>query len=61
MNTKRIQLLDDALSERGIVPFFASDIPLVNELCEVIGILHRELESRGMTADQIRSLVGEAR
>jgi hypothetical protein len=60
MNTQRIKLLEEALSENGIVPVFATDIPLVNELCEVIGILHRELEARGMTAQQIQKIVGEA-
>ncbi len=60
MNVNRMKLLDEALSESGVVPFFAADIPLVNELCELLGILHRELELSGMTADQIRNLVGEA-
>ena len=60
MNTKRMNLLDAALSETGIVPIFAADIPLADELSEIIGILHRELESRGMTADEIRDLVGRA-
>jgi hypothetical protein len=61
MNINRIKLLDEALSEGGIVPIFASDIPLVNDLCDLLGILHRELEARGMTQEEIRNLVGEAR
>jgi hypothetical protein len=60
MNDKRINLLEDALSENGVVPFFASDIPVVDELCEIIGILHRQLEARGMTAEEIKKAIGEA-
>ena len=55
----RVELLDGALSESGLCPFHAGDAPLVNELCEIIGILHRRLESTygPMTAEEIREVV----
>ncbi len=50
--------LDSALSESGCITFAAISQPLVTELCEIIGSLHRALESKGMTSDQIREHVG---
>lgn len=43
---KRIELMNEALGESGIVPFHAIDTPLVSELCEIIGVLYRGLEEK---------------
>lgn len=53
----RVKMLDSMLSERGFVCFFAVAQPAINNAAELLGILHRELERRGMTEDEIRELV----
>lgn len=60
MNKQRIEILERALSESGCIPFHAMDAPLVAELCEIIGILHRELESQGVNAEAIKKGVGDS-
>jgi len=54
---KDIELLNKALSESGIVPFHAVDQRLVTDLCDIIGALYRELQSRGTTTEQIETAV----
>jgi hypothetical protein len=55
--TQNQELLEEALSESGIVCFHSVDQPLVSQLCDVIGALHRTLEGAGMTAAAISEAV----
>lgn len=51
------RLLNQALSDRGIVTTGEGDARLVNALCEIIGILHRALEDSGRGGFEIEALV----
>jgi hypothetical protein len=42
---KRIELMREALSEKRIETVSPADQDLVDELCEIIGSLHRSLEN----------------
>ena len=53
---KQVKTLNEALEDNGIICFAKIDQPLVTELCEVIGTLYRELQSKGMTEAQIEGL-----
>lgn len=60
--SKRVELLRHALSENGIVCFNTIDQPLVTELCEIIGVLHRKLEfgPTGYLPSDIEEAVAES-
>ena len=60
MKTKHQQnldLLNEALSESGIVCFHNIDQPLVSRLCDIIGFLYRGLEVKGMIEKEIEELI----
>lgn len=52
--TTKMDVFDDALSERGVVPLHAIDNAVCHVMSDIIGCLHRQLEARGVTPDQIR-------
>ena len=57
MTTKQsVETMNKALSESGIVCFAAINQPLVDNLCETIGVLYRALQAHGMTEEQIEAL-----
>ena len=50
----KLDIFDHALTENGIVAIHAIDQPLATAVSDIIGGLHRMLEARGMTAEEIR-------
>jgi len=54
---RAVRDLEDALSENGIVCLHAIDQPLVTNMCDIIGILHRKLEAFGMSGEEIAKMV----
>jgi len=50
---RRVELLRESLGEQGPLPLYSIDAPLVKSLCDIIGSLHRMLEAKGMTAEEI--------
>ncbi len=64
---RRIKLMNEALSETGITPFFAADQALVNELCEIMKVLHQHIScnysfnrSDGFTDPEIEDWIRES-
>ncbi len=57
MSNTQIRVMEEALTESGIIPFHRDDEPLTTELSEIIGILFRALQANGMTESQIKELV----
>jgi len=53
MKNKRVELMNEALSEHGIMPFHSLDNPLTDELCEIIGSLYRLCQTLGQTEKDI--------
>jgi hypothetical protein len=52
-----INLMNEALDERGIVCLHVLDQGLTDYLCEVIGALHRTLTAQGLTDNQINEAI----
>lgn len=58
---KKIQLLNEALSEGGIFIDNREFQPIIDNLCDIIGVLHRLLNSGpyGFTDDEINKWLSE--
>ena len=53
----RKELLDEALSESGIICFHAMDQHLTTALCDIIGALYRKLQACGLSEQEIEQHV----